>query len=319
MVHLDGKVVVKRAATLQRHILGGVLVAGAHSDSPPIRLLGTGSSLWNATESATSVGDLTEQLANVYGVDPATIRQDVVVTVDDLLGRKLLELALTPTAGTPTVTAGAPTARAGAGPPTVTAGAPTARAGAGPPTAVAGTPTVPAPLAAVDSAGRPPTPTTSAGPAPLADELLAGLIGIGLPGAAEPWPSDALADATWNELLRRAIAGRITGLLVDAVEATILPVTDAEMQALAAAHVDAMNRVIRLERVLLRVGAVLSSAGLSFVVLKGSALAATAYPDPWQRSFIDIDLLLPPRDRRRGRGARGRRSPANGRRVACGI
>ena len=41
---------------------------------------------------------------------------------------------------------------------------------------------------------------------------------------------------------------------------------------------------------------ILADLGLEPIVLKGAALAYTAYPEPWLRTMADLDLLLPPED-----------------------
>ena len=44
------------------------------------------------------------------------------------------------------------------------------------------------------------------------------------------------------------------------------------------------------------VGGLLSDIGIDFVVLKGPHLACTIYPDPLQRSWCDLDILVRPAD-----------------------
>ena len=60
---------------------------------------------------------------------------------------------------------------------------------------------------------------------------------------------------------------------------------------------------IRLYGELIRALRVLRAAGIPTLVLKGAALADTIYPDIAQRPMVDIDLLVRPADRDRGRAA----------------
>ncbi len=54
-----------------------------------------------------------------------------------------------------------------------------------------------------------------------------------------------------------------------------------------------LTHALRVERVLLDVTLTLDRAGIDSRVLKGVALSHTAYSDPSERVFGDVDLLVP--------------------------
>ena len=49
-----------------------------------------------------------------------------------------------------------------------------------------------------------------------------------------------------------------------------------------------------------RAGAVLDAAGIPWVLVKGPALDLGVYPVPHLRSYVDVDVLVPPRHFRAG-------------------
>jgi hypothetical protein len=58
------------------------------------------------------------------------------------------------------------------------------------------------------------------------------------------------------------------------------------------AEYSAKFRYARLERVLLYVTLALEEAGVQSIALKGPALAARLYPEPWMRPSSDLDMLV---------------------------
>ena len=54
---------------------------------------------------------------------------------------------------------------------------------------------------------------------------------------------------------------------------------------------------LRLRHELTRITAALTEAGIPALALKGIVLAYTAYKDPSLRPMMDLDLLVPPRER----------------------
>jgi hypothetical protein len=74
------------------------------------------------------------------------------------------------------------------------------------------------------------------------------------------------------------------------------PVTDGQHEALEHQWRGWLTHALRVERLLLEAVAALDRAGIPSRVLKGVALAHTAYDDPSQRVFGDVDVLVPGRD-----------------------
>lgn len=99
-------------------------------------------------------------------------------------------------------------------------------------------------------------------------------------------------DGDWRAVLGTLTFQRLTGLAVAAADAGALELTAGQWAQLLKAHRDAMVHALTLERTLLEVTAALERDGVSAVVLKGPALAHTAYPDPSWRPFGDLDLLV---------------------------
>lgn len=147
-------------------------------------------------------------------------------------------------------------------------------------------PTAPVGPGARDAGGGPP----ACGPAD--GEVLDAVAAHGLPGSTRALPARPLPDDRWRPVLRRARATRLVGLLAAAAVDGALPVTDAQLDQLAATHTDAMALAVRLEHELGVVLDALAAAGVEVRLLKGSAVARTAYPDPSQRPFSDLDLLV---------------------------
>ena len=114
---------------------------------------------------------------------------------------------------------------------------------------------------------------------------------FGLPSAADEPIAVDIADAS---LLLTGIANhRLTGVAVDAMETGALVLDDDTAADLVTRHDAAMTQTLRAELAMLRVVEALRSAGLSFRILKGSALAHTVALAPWHREFRDVDLLVP--------------------------
>jgi hypothetical protein len=136
-----------------------------------------------------------------------------------------------------------------------------------------------------------------------ASALAPAVVAYGLPGRALPLPETPLDDASWQALLRDVTNQRMTGLLAHAVHDGAFASTEPQAHELTEAHDRALARDLALERHMLRALAVLDDASLDARVLKGPALAHSAYPEPGMRSFGDIDLLVRDRDYDRVLGA----------------
>jgi hypothetical protein len=116
----------------------------------------------------------------------------------------------------------------------------------------------------------------------------------GLPGAPPfPSPPDPTDELAWARAIRLAEQQRVLGLLAAAVADGALEVGPEQLDRLADAHEGWCAHDLRLERLLLRAADALDAARLPFLVIKGPALAHRWYPDPAQRLFADLDLVVP--------------------------
>ena len=116
---------------------------------------------------------------------------------------------------------------------------------------------------------------------------------FGLPGHSGTIADAPLPDTDWDRLANRVRHQRLAGFLHAVVEAGALPVTDEQRDQVQQFHLQACSMALQLELRLLAIAELLENAGIDVVVLKGTAVAHLAYPDPALRSFGDNDLLLP--------------------------
>ena len=97
----------------------------------------------------------------------------------------------------------------------------------------------------------------------------------------------------WRRLAQRAEDQRVLGLLAAAVaEGALEPDPDSRWD-LGQLHEAWCAHDLRLERALELAASALDQTGIPFLVTKGPALAHRAYPDPAQRLFADLDLIVP--------------------------
>lgn len=89
------------------------------------------------------------------------------------------------------------------------------------------------------------------------------------------------------------VTNRLIGLAARAIEAGHLDVSPATAESIVRRHDADMAATLRIEAMLLRVADILTAVGVTFRVLKGSALAHTVAMTPSDRSFRDVDLLVP--------------------------
>lgn len=140
----------------------------------------------------------------------------------------------------------------------------------------------------------------------LVDEVYAALVGLGADGASEPWPIGPLSDGQWSDLVGRCQTQRMVGALCELISQRQLDVTDSQLATALNAQLEAAHHALRVQRALLETADALRAAGISFAVLKGPALAHTIYPDPSQRDYLDLDILVADVDASvRALGARG--------------
>lgn len=114
----------------------------------------------------------------------------------------------------------------------------------------------------------------------------------GLPGATPEPTAEPPDDTGWAVLLREARFQRLTGLLAAMVIDGALRLSDEQAEELTSEHLSALARDLAVERALLWAVACLDDAGVDHRVLKGAAVAHLDYPDPAQRSFLDVDILI---------------------------
>ena len=116
---------------------------------------------------------------------------------------------------------------------------------------------------------------------------------FGLPGSMLEPPRSPLADRAFGRLYAAASEQRLTGLLWAATTSGVFPTTPSQRDAIRESHRRALAGVLLLERLLVETVDSLSGAGIPARVLKGAAMAHLDYPNPAQRTFGDIDLLVP--------------------------
>ncbi len=98
----------------------------------------------------------------------------------------------------------------------------------------------------------------------------------------------------WDLVCTAASREGLAPLVYAALQSTKLPVPDPIRATLRMGYLAAVTRTEAcLEPTLRRLLPGLESLGLKPIVLKGAALAYTAYADPVYRTMADIDLLLP--------------------------
>jgi hypothetical protein len=116
------------------------------------------------------------------------------------------------------------------------------------------------------------------------------LVAAALRGAPAPWPSTHGDDFTRGVLLTAAEHGVEAYLAAGPAAAAAWPAAVCEQLHRAAREAAVVETFRQME-----VGAVLAAlhdAGLSPLVLKGTALAYCIYPAPYERPRIDTDLFL---------------------------
>jgi hypothetical protein len=117
-------------------------------------------------------------------------------------------------------------------------------------------------------------------------------------GGVEPVSVDP---RRWRQLLAVLTSQRLTGLAMAGLRAGWLEISAAEAAELMERQALVMLRSLATERMLVDLAAELDRAGIRFTVLKGPAIAHTAYPDPSWRPFGDLDVLVRGQDWQRSR------------------
>ena len=122
--------------------------------------------------------------------------------------------------------------------------------------------------------------------------LLAAVARHGSAGAGTTISEAPLGPDEWDELLGAVRHQRLVGLLAAAVQDGALAVTGEQQDGLDEVERLAAIHVVQVEQLLLSLTAALESAGVASLVLKGPALAHTAYASPELRPFSDVDVLV---------------------------
>jgi hypothetical protein len=102
----------------------------------------------------------------------------------------------------------------------------------------------------------------------------------------------AVPDDEWEETLNVLSSERLAGLAVAAAEDGILELTHRQASQLGEQQRKRMVWALGLEATLMDLVAELEARGIEAIVLKGPAVAHTAYPEPSWRPFVDLDLLV---------------------------
>lgn len=109
-----------------------------------------------------------------------------------------------------------------------------------------------------------------------------------------PTPSDGWLDhAKWPVLRDACLELRLGGLLAAALDSGARTPSPDELADLGDRLAPRLGQVVLLERELLEIAASFDRLGIPFRVLKGLANARLDYPEPSQRLFGDLDLLIP--------------------------
>ena len=124
------------------------------------------------------------------------------------------------------------------------------------------------------------------------DATVVAVAAFGLPTTTTS-PTEPLDSESWSRTFDSVAAQRLDGLLMRAIATGALAATAQQRTDAAALHRRTMMRSLSLESLLLDVVDSLTKRNIAYRVLKGPAIAHTAYPDPSLRSFCDVDVLVP--------------------------
>lgn len=111
--------------------------------------------------------------------------------------------------------------------------------------------------------------------------------------ALTDWPDRPLDDDAWAAFGRAVDAQRVWSLVAHAIERGRLPATDAQRADAIAKDELAVLGCLHLDRVLVQVCRTFRREGVEARLFKGAASALLAYPEPGQRTYSDVDLLVP--------------------------
>ena len=112
-------------------------------------------------------------------------------------------------------------------------------------------------------------------------------------GGRGNYPREPLAAAPWARLVATVRGERLQPQLASAIASRRLPASEDQAGEAERMHAAAMATALMLDRQLLETATLLGSRSIPFRVVKGPAAAHLDYPDPSQRAYGDIDLLVP--------------------------
>lgn len=104
---------------------------------------------------------------------------------------------------------------------------------------------------------------------------------------------EGLPEAEWQQILAATRLERVEPQLAAAVADPANRAAPAQVEDALLLHARAMATALLLDRQLLEVAEIFDRAGVDFVVLKGAASAHLDRPDPSDRAYGDVDLLVP--------------------------
>lgn len=125
------------------------------------------------------------------------------------------------------------------------------------------------------------------------DRVLAAAAATGLPGTEDREPMAVPAEVV-DDLLRVARMDRLAGLLSVAILDGVLIAPETAALAIREAWHEQLRATVLVEALAVETAALLADAGVTWRLLKGSALAHLDYPDPSIRPFGDVDVLIHP-------------------------
>ena len=123
------------------------------------------------------------------------------------------------------------------------------------------------------------------------EEAMRVVAGFGLGGRADSEPV-SVASGESGAFVGKLCGEKLTGLAIAAMDGGVLELSAEGIETLLERHRRAMASCLRIEERLLEVDDRFDRAGIDYVVLKGAAVAHTAYPDPSLRDFGDLDVLV---------------------------
>ena len=116
---------------------------------------------------------------------------------------------------------------------------------------------------------------------------------LGLPGG--DLETISVDDGHLGVLLSELSNNRVLGLFVSGYESGAIESVQAVVDEITTAHDVVMSQTMRIEIAAIRVSRLLADAGIDHRLLKGAALAHSVALSPSERSFRDVDLLVPAR------------------------